>query len=228
MKGRAFRFHMIASKSISTSLYTLLAFTLTCCTPLSLAQSEDHHFTANVGAGFTAPTGRISNSLDIGGNVQAGAGFNFNRYLSINGTFAFQGLGITRSALSAVNEPDGNGRVYTLTVDPKFTFPLRGRSGFYLLAGGGWLRRTVQFTQPTVATTFVFDPWWGYVGPALVQANQVLGSVSENAGVWDIGGGMNFPLPRTRVKLYLEARYYDGLTNSTHTSLVPITFGIRW
>jgi hypothetical protein len=37
---------------------------------------------------------------------------------------------------------------------------------------------------------------------------------------------MNFPLPRTYVKLYLEARYYDGLTNNTHTSLVPITFGI--
>ena len=33
---------------------------------------------------------------------------------------------------------------------------------------------------------------------------------------------MNFPLPRTGVKLYLEARYYDGLTNNTHTSLVPI------
>jgi hypothetical protein len=30
------------------------------------------------------------------------------------------------------------------------------------------------------------------------------------------------------VKLYLEARYYDGLTNNTHTSPVPITFGIRW
>jgi hypothetical protein len=28
--------------------------------------------------------------------------------------------------------------------------------------------------------------------------------------------------------LYLEARYMDGLTNGQHTTIVPITFGIRW
>ncbi len=28
--------------------------------------------------------------------------------------------------------------------------------------------------------------------------------------------GADTPLPRTRVKLYTEARYYDGLTNNTH------------
>jgi outer membrane protein with beta-barrel domain len=201
---------------------------LICGTVLCFGQSEDHRFTANVGGGFTAPTGRIANSLDIGGNFQAGAGININRYFGLTGTFGFQALGITGSALQAVNEPDGNGRVYTFTVDPKLTIPVGGRSSFYLLAGGGWLRRTVQFTQPTLATTIVFDPWWGYFGPAYVPANQVLGSVSQNAGVWDVGGGLNFPLPRTGVKLYLEARYYDGLTNNTHTSFVPLTFGIRW
>jgi hypothetical protein len=68
----------------------------------------------------------------------------------------------------------------------------------------------------------------GLFGPALIPTNQILGSVSEDVGVWDIGGGMNFPLPRTRAKLYLEARYYDGLTSNTHTTFVPITFGIRW
>ncbi len=201
---------------------------LICGTVLCFGQSEDHPFTANVGGGFTAPTGRIANSLDIGGNFQASAGINLSSYLALTGTFGFQALGITGSALQAVNEPDGNGRVYTITVDPRFTLPLGGRSSFYVLAGGGWLPRTVQFTQPTLASTFVFDPWWGYYGPALVPANQVLGSVSQNAGVWDVGGGFNFPLPRTRAKLYLEARYFDGLTNNTHTSLVPLTLGVRW
>jgi Outer membrane protein beta-barrel domain len=195
---------------------------------LCFAQGEFHHFAAFVGGGFTTPTGRISNNLDIGGNFQAGAGFNLNRFLGVNGTFAFQSLGITESALARVNVPDGNGRVYTLTVDPRITIPLGRIAGFYILGGGGWMRRTVQFTQPTVATTLVFDPWWGYFGPALVPANQVLGSVSENAGVWDVGGGFNIPLPRTRTKLYFEARYYDGLTNNTHTTLVPLTIGLRW
>ncbi|MCU1292783.1 MAG: hypothetical protein JWP08_1633 [Bryobacterales bacterium] len=40
------------------------------------------------------------------------------------------------------------------------------------------MRRTVTFTQPVLASTFVFDPWWGYYGPALVPASQNVGSVS--------------------------------------------------
>jgi hypothetical protein len=44
-------------------------------------------------------------------------------------TFSFQGLGLTRGALDRLNEPDGNARAYTLTVDPKISFPL-GRASF--------------------------------------------------------------------------------------------------
>jgi hypothetical protein len=49
----------------------------------------------------------------------------------------------------------------------------------------------------------------------------------QNPGVWDVGGGFNIPLPRTNVKLCVEA-YYTGLTNNTHTTFVPMTLGIRW
>lgn len=193
-----------------------------------LAQGETHHFTANVGGGFTTATGRLANDLDYGGNMEVGAGFNFNQYLGVLGTFSFHSLGVTRSALDSLNEPDGNARVYTLTVDPKISFPLGSRASFYILAGGGWLRRTVQFTQPVIAPTYVYDPWWGYIGPIFVPANQVLGSVSQNAGVWDIGGGVNIPLRHSGWKVYVQARYYEGLTSNAHTSLVPITVGLRW
>lgn len=200
--------------------------------PCLFAQSsvfapEYHHFTGNVGAGFTAVTGRISNYLTNGWNFQAGADYHPSRFFSIGGTFMFDGLGVTRSALNALNMPNGNSRVYTVTVDPKIYFPF-GRSNFYLLAGGGWMRRTVEFTKPVVATTYIFDPWWGYLGPALVPANQVIGSVSDNAGVWDVGGGFNFHIPGTRSKFYVEARYFDGLTSDTHTQFVPLTLGFRF
>lgn len=192
------------------------------------AQDEYHHFTWNVGGGYTAITGGVTDRLEGGGHFQAGAGFNLNRYLGVLGTFSFHQLGLTRSALDAVDVPDGNGRVFTFTVDPKISFPLGDRANFYILGGGGWLRRTVEFTQPTLAPTFIFDPWFGYIGPVLVPANQILGSFSQNAGVWDVGGGFNFPLPRTNLKMYVEARYYDGMTNNTHTTIVPITVGLRW
>jgi Outer membrane protein beta-barrel domain len=191
------------------------------------AQDDFHHLTFNVGGGYTAVTGNISNRLDHGGHFQAGIGYNFNRHLGVLGTFTFHQLGLTGNALSAVDVPDGTARAYSFTVDPKITLPFRRLGGFYLLGGGGWLRRTVEFTQPTIASTFVYDPWWGYFGPALIPANLVLGSYSQNAGVWDVGGGFNIPLPRVSFKLYVEARYMNGITN-THTELVPLTVGLRW
>ena len=197
--------------------------------PQSLqAQADYHRFTFNVGGGYTAVTGAVGQRLEGGGNFQAAAGFNFNRYVGVLGTFMFNQLGVTRSSLEALNVPDGNGRVYSFTVDPKFTLPLRGGFDFYLLGGGGWLRRTVQFTKPTVASTYIYDPWWGYYGPVLVPANQILGSVSQNAGVWDVGGGFDIPLPHMSEKLYVESRYFVGLTNNTHTTIVPFTVGLRW
>ena len=196
--------------------------------PAMFGQSEVHPFTFNVGGGFTAPTGRIANDIDYGGNVQAAAGLNFGRYLGVLGTFSFDAVGLTGSALSQVNAPNGYGHVFTFTVDPKITFPL-GRGSFYVLGGGGWMRRTITFTQPALATTFIYAPWWGYIGPGYIQANQEIGSVSESAGTWDVGAGFNVPLPRgTQWKLYLEARYYDGLTTATHTTVVPVTLGLRW
>jgi hypothetical protein len=97
-----------------------------------------------------------------------------------------------------------------------------------VLVGGGWLRRTVEFTQPTLAQTFVFDPWWGYFGPALVQVNQVLGSVTSDAGVFNVGAGINVPLPLPKLHIFIESRYIHGFTESTNTTIVPITVGLRW
>jgi hypothetical protein len=216
----------LASKS--TTLVTLCLFAGSIFAGKANAQDEYHPFTWNVGGGYTAITGGITDRLEGGGHFQAAAGFNFSRYLGVLGTFSFHQLGLTRSALDAVEVPDGNGRVTTFTIDPKITFPLGGRASFYILGGGGWLRRTIEFTQPTLAPTFIFDPWFGYYGPVLVPANQILGSFTDNAGVWDIGGGFNVPLPRTSLKMYLEARYYNGMTNNTHTTIVPITVGLRW
>ena len=193
----------------------------------ALAQGDFHHFTFNVGGGFTAVTGDISNRLDHGGHVQAGAGYNLNRFLSLGGTFSYHALGITQNALQAAQQPDGNARVFTFTVNPKLTYPF-GFGNVYVLAGGGWLRRTVEFTQPTLASTYLYDPWFGYYTPVLIPANQVLGSFTQNAGVWDVGGGANFDLPRTRAKIFAEVRFYSGLTPNQHTTMVPITVGLRW
>jgi hypothetical protein len=166
--------------------------------------------------------------LDHGGNIQVNGGYFFNPHIGITGNFMFSDLGITRSALDTLNVPDGFARVYAVTADPTIRLPLGRGFTAYALAGGGYLRRTVEFTQPTWARTFIFDPWWGYFGPGLIPVDVVLGTTVNNSGAFDVGAGLNMPLPRTSVKLFLEARYFKGLTSNTDTTVVPITFGVRW
>lgn len=194
----------------------LCATFLAVLTSPSLAQDESH-FTANIGGGLTAITGRDAGKLDHGGNLQVGAGYHFNRFFGITGNFMFHQLGITGSELLRLNVPDGNGRVYTFTVDPTLRLPLAQNWSAYVLVGGGYLRRTVDFTRPTVAETFIFDPWWGYFGPALIPVNQILGSVTSDAGAFNVGGGINIPLPAPRLHLFLEARVISMALRTTAT-----------
>lgn len=191
------------------------------------SQAQEHFLTFGVGGGFTTQTGRTANYLDNGGNLQVTGGINLGPLLGLGATFMYNGMGLTGSALSEVNVPDGHANIYTLTVEPKIKVPI-GFGKAYILGGGGWMRRTVTYTQPVVTSTFVYDPWWGYYGPALVSANQVLGSFTQNSGVWDVGAGVEFNLHRMGWKLFAEARYFSGLTNQSHTNLIPVSFGVRW
>jgi len=194
------------------------------------AQTEDafHHFTLSAGGGLTTITGNDAGKLDHGGNLQLNGGYFFNRYLGITGNFMFSNLGITGTELNSLNVPDGSARVYSVTADPTVRMALGHGFSAYALAGGGYMRRTVEFTQPTFARTIIFDPWWGYFGPALVPVNQVLGSVINTSGAFDVGGGINIPLRRTQLHVFIEARYFKGFTSNTDTTVVPITVGFRW
>jgi opacity protein-like surface antigen len=214
---------MVLSNSCAGGCFILfLAFARLCA-----AQSEEPPVTFHVGGGLTAITGSDSGRLDKGGNLQAGAGHFFNRYFGIEGNFMWNQLGITGSELNRLGQPDGQARVYTVTVDPTLRFPLGRGFSAYVFVGGGYLRRTVEFTQPTLVATFVFDPWWGYVGPALVPASQILGSVSSNSGAVNGGGGLNIPIAR-KAHLFIEPRYVRGFTSNSKTTIVPITVGLRF
>src|ERR1700676_1701641 len=128
------------------------------------AQSEEHSATVGIAGGLTTVVGHDAGRLDHGGNIQVSGGYFFTHNLGITAAFQFSNLGITGSELARLNEPDGSARAYTLTFDPTVRFSLgHGMTG-YLLGGGGYLRRTVEFTQPVLAQTVIFDPWWGFFG----------------------------------------------------------------
>ena len=52
----------------------------------------------------------------------------------------------------------------------------------------------------------------------------LVGSVSRGAR----GGGLSFRLGNGNAKLFAEARYIKMYTKGTSTSVLPVTFGLRW
>jgi len=192
---------------------------------LLLGQSPEsfNHLTVGVGAGFTTRTGAVASDIDNGGNFELNSGHFFDRHFGITGTFMFSESGITRSALDALNEPAGFARVYALTADPTVRFPLRGGFVAYALAGGGYVGRDLHFEKPILvgegSTHMPFMLMPGYASA---------GSILDNSGGFDVGGGLNMPSPWRRAKLFVEARYVKGFTSHLNTTVIPITFGIRW
>lgn len=196
---------------------------------LPVLRTEFHHFTWKFGLGVTPVVGGIRQKLSTGFDFNAGAGYNFTPHFGVLGEFFYSGLGVTTQALRELSEPAGQADVWAVTVDPIWRFTPRRKVSAYVTGGIGFYRRTVQFLQPTTTVVTIFDPWWGYLGPALVPSAIVLGSVSDNALGANAGIGLAFRIAHSRgAKLFAEVRYDYANTANTATTLLPITFGFRW
>jgi hypothetical protein len=192
------------------------------------AQAQPQNWNVEFASGISTTTGDIRSRLTKGPNIDLGAGYRFNETFELDGNFMFNGLGVSSQTLQQLKVPDGHARLISLTAGPKIHFPIASMVHGYVAGGGGWYRRTVEFTQPTVGLIDIIDPWWGYLGSAVVPANQVLGSVSENTWGANGGGGVAVELGHSGTEFFTEVRYHWAHTNPTRTTLVPITFGVRY
>jgi hypothetical protein len=205
----------------------VLAATVLSMAALAFPQNSLQKFNFELGGGVTPTVGQTSIDLTTGWNAVAGVGYNFDKPLGVRLEFMYNGLGVSNAALRQLNEPAGNAHMWSLTLDPVWRFLNVGPLHVYAIVGGGYYRRTVQFTQPTVAVVDVFNPWWGYFGPAIVPANQVLGTVTKGAGGANGGFGASVNVGG-HAQLYVETRYHYVWTANRATQILPITFGIRW
>ena len=185
-------------------------------------------FSFNIGAGFTEPSGPDHRRLDTGFNINAGVGFNFVPNVGVQAEFGYNQLGIKSSLLSTVGVPDGQARIYSATLNPIVRFNPTGRFDFYLIGGGGFYHRTVEFTQPTITSVVAFDPFFGFF-PVNVPANQVVASQEQNKAGLNIGAGVSARIKGdSNLKVYAESRYHYIFTNPIRTTVWPVTFGLRW
>ena len=87
----------------------------------------------------------------------------------------------------------------------------------------------MEFTAPTVATVTAFDPFYGVFFPAAVPANTVLGSFTQNKAGWNVGAGVSVRVKGdSNAKIFAESRYHYVYTTPVRTTVLPVTFGLRW
>jgi hypothetical protein len=186
-------------------------------------------FTFKVGAGFTQPVRFTDGRLKTGFNMNAGAGINVAPWLGLMGEFGFNALGLSDLALTTVGVPDGSTRIYSATLNPIVRFNPRGRFDVFATGGGGFYRRTVEFTEPSIGSATAFDPFYGVFYPVAIPTTTVLGSVSQNKGGVNGGGGFSIRLRGdSNTKFFAEARYHYLFTTPVRTTILPVTFGISW
>jgi len=205
----------------------LLASGVALLSMCTLNAQEVSPFAFNVGAGFTQPVGNTGRHLDMGFNVDAGAGFNFSPHVGALVQVNFNQLGINSGILNNIGVPGGDVRLWSATLNPIVHLHPRGPMDVYLIGGGGLYQRTQEFTQPSVETFVGFDQFFGFY-QAAVPATTVLSSYTVNKP--GVNGGMGFAFGnRWHGKFYAEARYHRMfLGNDRHTDIVPVTFGFRW
>lgn len=186
-------------------------------------------FSISIGGGPTVPAKHTSNRFDTGFNLTAGVGIHPVRAFGVMAEFGYNDMGISRTALNRVGVPGGSGRVYSVTLNPMVHLLPRGRFDVYLMGGGGYYRRTIEFTEPSSAIATGFDPFYGVFFPVEVPTTNVLGSYSQNKGGINGGAGVAIRLGQdSRSTFFAESRYHYIFTRPVSTSMIPVTFGFRW
>lgn len=183
----------------------------------------------SVGGGPTVPAKHVGSRLNNGFNLTAGVGVHPVRNFGVMAEFGFSRLGINQTQLNNIGVPDGSARIYSVTLNPMIHLVPKGPFDAYIIGGGGYYRRTIEFTQPSSAIATAFDPWYGILFPVEVPTTTVLGSFTQNKAGLNVGAGIAIRLGAdSRSTVFAESRYHYIYTTPVRTSIIPVTFGFRW
>lgn len=199
-----------------------------------------HRLTIEVGGGASAPAGDKAD-ITWGDGILLGAGVNINHNLATFIEYQFLDNKVPGLVIAESGAQGGRYHIWSFTLAPVYDMFPKSANDAYLVGGGGFYRKVMNFTDPTESCGFFY--YYYTCG----TSNQVVGHISSNQGGWNIGGGYQhrfggmYGLSRTR--FFAEVRYLEVLSPviksasanglspvnvSANTKLMPITVGIRW
>ncbi len=193
------------------------------------AQTTDFgRWNFDFGGGLTPTLSNTNVKLNSGWNLTGGGGYNFNDHFGVVAQVMYDGMGVNNSVIREFQVPGANSHIWGFTLNPEVRFRTSHRLGAYIIGGGGYYRRVVNFTQPTTEVVDIFDPFFGYFGPTLVPANQTIGTITKVGWGGNFGAGLTYKLGSGPARFFTEVRYHYIATQPRPTQILPITVGIRW
>jgi hypothetical protein len=200
------------------------------------------------GGGFAAPAGSTSHYNTLSYKFSVGGGLNFNKTFGVLLQYDYDHFGLTGGNLNrqynlyntlgydagTFDGLDANAHVWSITANPTFSFQGAGRTGAYLVVGGGYYRKTTNFTLPSTGC------YYDYFGNCYqYTANQTFDSYTNGAMGVNGGVGLTYKVSNfSSNRLFAEARYVwvdnNGDKNAFYpangyrTGYFPVTVGMRW
>jgi len=211
-------------QQILLSVVICLLFTL----PLPAQQNFLDHVTAEVGAGFSFPLGTFKNHAKNGFNFVASGGPRFNRHFTVALDFSLHYMDVKNFLETSENVDISQGsmiRIWTLTVNPGYEFIKQERFSTYATGGYGLYNRKLLLAALGIVPAAVCDTFWKVCVGTPGSSEMLSGDFSIYKGGYNVGGGVTFG---ARTKFFVETRYHHMFTADTPTTLIPLTFGVRW
>lgn len=193
--------------------------------------SSAQGFNFNIGGGPGFPLSRTSDFAHTSYNFVVGGGPNLVPHVKLNAEFMFQGLPVQHNIIHQLGLSNVKGRLYSLTGNLIVGSSIGARKNAYLIGGGGWYRRTIEAKQTVLSVGEVCEPWWWWDAQCvngIITSEVTVGSRTSSAGGFNLGGGLAFQLGESSANFYAEVRYHRAFTRNVETSVLPLTFGIRW
>lgn len=158
-------------------------------------------------------------------------------------------IGVYNNLGAGLDTLGGTSHLWSFTLNPIYNIAQGDKWGAYVVGGVGFYHKVADFTTP--GTGVYCDPYYGCY---TYEANQTIDSYVSNAPGFNGGGGVTYKFSQfASQRFFVEARYvwvanqsrtyYDGTEsyppptptyfnvfpeNGNRTTLIPVTFGIRF